>query len=291
MGRSVNNVAESAVERERAGMETGTPQLIVEDHGAVVRIVLNRPEALNALTDEIVAGLERVLPLLHERDSVRAVVLAGAGRAFCAGSDVRAMQARPRRNALTGDCLHEARATERARLSWGFENTARLMALPKPTVAALHGPVAGAGLALAAACDFRIAGSSTQFLAAYARLGLPGDWGLTRLLPELIGLQPARRLLLRSTALDAAGALDLQLADEVVDDDEVDARALAGAGDLAAGPTRAFAEMKRLLGTDRGVRERIADEIEATLRCQETTDYAEGVEAFAQRRAPVFGGQ
>jgi 2-(1,2-epoxy-1,2-dihydrophenyl)acetyl-CoA isomerase len=263
--------------------------LAVERHGPVVRVVLDRPAAMNALDPELVAALGQALSELREDPTVRALVLAGAGGNFCAGSDVKAMATRPWRGDLHGAELAAARAAERTRLTDAFAIVVQLAELPSPTVAALRGAVAGGGLALATACDLRVGSTTTRASTAYARLGLPGDWGLTLLLGELLGRQPTRRLLLRGTPVPADEAAAIGLVDELVDDDVLDGHALALAADLAAGPTGAYREMKRLLLAP-GLRDRIAAEIDATLRCQETRDHLEGLRSLLDRRPPTFPG-
>lgn len=266
------------------------PALGVERHGPVARLVLDRPAALNALDHRLVAELGRALDTLREDRSVRALVLTGAGTSFCAGSDTKAMAARPWRGSLDGLDLDAARAAERARLVGAFATVVQLVDIPVPTVAALRGAVAGGGLALATACDLRIASATTVASTAYARLGLPGDWGLTLLLTELVGRRATRRLLLRGEPVPADRALALGLVDEVVDDEALDDAALALAGELAHGPTAAFREMKRLLRSP-GLRERLVEEIDATLRSQETEDHHEGLSSLLDRRPPTFLGR
>lgn len=260
-----------------------------ERHGAVTRVVLDRPRTLNAIGPDMVDDLTRILGEVQEDPSVRALVLTGAGTAFCAGSDVKAMGRRQWRGELDGPQLQEHRRSERRRMTTAFATVVRLAELPMPTVAALRGAVAGGGLALASACDLRVASTTVRASTAYARLGLPGDWGLTRLLPELVGRQTARRLMLHGTPLDADAALEAGLVDEVVDDGELDTHALELAADLARGPTRAYAEMKALLRPP-GLREQIEAEVAATLRAQETHDHREGLRSLLDRREPNFQG-
>jgi len=158
-----------------------------------------------------------------------------------------------------------------------------------PTVAALRGAVAGGGLGLALACDVRVASDTVRMSTAYARIGLPGDWGVTLLLPDLIGRHQASRLLRQATRLKSTECGALGLVDELVDDDTLDQRAMDVAGELAAGPTAAYAETKRLLMLP-GLRDHLAQEIEATLRVQETADHNEGLTSLLEHRSPTFHG-
>jgi enoyl-CoA hydratase/carnithine racemase len=263
--------------------------LLVSPGGPVVDLVLNRPGALNALDRDLVAALIQELDDLRENPGVRAVTLSGAGRAFCAGSDLVAMRDRPVRAGLSGGERSQARRAEESRLTWAFGAVLRLFEMPRPTVAALHGAVAGGGLGLALACDFRVAATSTQLVTAYRGLALPGDWGVSALLPALAGPQVARRLLMRGGRVGADEALELGLVDQVVPDDELAHARQKLAVELSEGPTVALGAIKRLL-TRFDLRRQLHKEIEATLACQETADHAEGLAAFFERRAPRFSG-
>ena len=256
----------------------------------MLELTLNRPHVRNALDHDMEAMLETALQHAHDDPAVRAVTLTGAGGAFCAGADLSAMKSRPHRADLPPEDRVRARADERDRLTWAFANVVRLAELPQPTIAALQGPVAGAGIGLAAACDIRIAAASTRFAMAFARVGLPGDWGVTLLLSDLVGRARARQLLLRAAVVDAKEAQGLGLVDEVVPDDHLDDARRTLAAELAAGPSAAYAATKRLTALP-GLRDRIRQEIEATLECQETADHAEGVRAFLDKRPPTFTGR
>ena len=267
-----------------------TEVLVVRRDGPVVELVLNRPEALNALDRELVTALRRQLEQLRLAPEVRAVMLSGAGRAFCAGSDLVAMRERPVRAGLGGEERSVARAAEESRLDWAFTTVLELFELGRPTVATLHGAVAGGGLGLALACDFRVAAKSTRLVTAYRALGLPGDWGVTALLPILAGRQAARRLLMRGRTIGADEALALGVVDEVVPDEDLPDAGRALTAELAEGPSCALGEVKRLItGVD--LRRHLHDEIQATLRCQDTVDHAEGLAAFFERRPPRFSGR
>lgn len=253
-------------------------------------LVLNRPHVRNALDHEVETLLQAALEAARNDHSVRALTLAGAGGAFCAGTDLGAAQSRAFRPDLAEPERSAARTAERARLEWAFANVVRLAEIPVPTVAGLQGPVAGAGIALATACDIRLAAESTRFAMAFARVGLPGDWGVTLLLSDLVGRATARRLLLRAAVLNAHEALALGLVDEVVSDDGFNDALRSLANGLAHGPTSAYAATKRLTALA-GLRDRIREEIELTLDCQETADHVEGVSAFLEKRPPRFIGR
>jgi enoyl-CoA hydratase/carnithine racemase len=189
---------------------------------------------------------------------------------------------------LEGKELARARTAERNRLSRAFDVVVRLAELPQPTLAGLHGSVAGAGIGLALACDLRIAAESTVFVPAWPALGLPGDWGVTRLLPAKGGDRAARRILIAGERVGAEEALALGLVDAVVPDADLGpalaerAEVLAGTSVTAVGATKALLAVP-------GLRDAVRDEVEATLRCQESAEHSRAVAAFAGSRAA--GGQ
>jgi 2-(1,2-epoxy-1,2-dihydrophenyl)acetyl-CoA isomerase len=203
--------------------------------GAVATVVLNRPDRLNALTGESFDLLRTELEVLAEDDAVRAVVLTGAGRGFCAGGDLATLAApsAPRdRDALLQDMT---RLTTIAPLLHG---------MPKVTIAAINGPCAGAGLSLACACDLRWAAESAVFKTAFLAAGVPGDYGGTWTLPRAVGSAMARQLYLTDERIDAATALRIGLVGAVFPDAELRPRVRALAERLAAAPAGVVAAMK-----------------------------------------------
>lgn len=254
--------------------------LQVSRDGALVRLTLNRPEALNALDVDMANALLAACRDLHADAGVRAVLIEGAGRAFAAGGDLAAMRADPVpvAGALIGT-LHEA-----LRL---------LAALDAPVVAALHGAVAGAGLSLAAAADLAIAAEGTKFNLAYVNIGTSCDLGATWSLPRLVGLRRALEIALLGDSFDAAQALHLGLVNRVVPRERLAGEAEALARRLANGPTQALGRMKRLMRTsfERDFAGQLDAERAAFLECAATPDFAEGLDAFFARRAPRFEGK
>jgi 2-(1,2-epoxy-1,2-dihydrophenyl)acetyl-CoA isomerase len=211
---------------------------VVRD-GAVATVVLNRPDRLNALTGESFDLLRMELELLAEDDAVRAVVLTGAGRGFCAGGDLATLAppSAPRDSeALRADMT---RLTRIAPLLHG---------MPKPTIAAVNGACAGAGLSLACACDLRWAAESAVFKTAFLSAGVPGDYGGTWTLPRTVGSAMARQLYLADERLDAATALRIGLVGAVFPDGELRPRVRALAERLAAAPAGVVAAIKANLG-------------------------------------------
>ena len=223
-----------------AAIETDTQDLLVRVQDGVAVLTMNRPERRNALSPAMLEALGRALEEAEENDDVACVVLTGAGGAFCAGGDVKAMAegngAEMDYDALVAVQRRSQRAT-----------SGRLHAMPKPTIAALPGAAAGAGLALALACDLRIAARSAVLTTAFARVGLAGDYGGTWFLTRLVGSARARELYFLSERLSAEEAERLGIINRVVDDGRLEEAALAVAARLAAGPRIALGYMKENL--------------------------------------------
>jgi 2-(1,2-epoxy-1,2-dihydrophenyl)acetyl-CoA isomerase len=222
-------------------IDTGTGELLARVERGVGVVVLNRPHRRNALTAPLLGTLGRVLSALAEADDVGAVLLTGAGTGFCAGGDVKEFAARG------GAAGGEVPMAEQIRQQEDDERAvlAALRESGKPTIAALPGAAAGAGLGLALACDLRIGCPATFLVTAFGKVGLSGDYGTTWLLTHLVGPARARRMLLLGDRVDAATALEWGLLDRLVDDPaELPQAALELAAGLAAGPRAAHAAMK-----------------------------------------------
>jgi len=265
-------------------IETGTVELLgrVEDRVAV--LTLHRPEARNALTMEMKRALATWLPALGADPDVGCVLLTGAGSAFCAGGDTKMM-------ARDGK-LPSPEERER-QLRWEHQIPLALHQLEKPTLAALPGPAAGAGFALALACDLRIAAESAFVTTSYARLGLSGDYGSSWFLTHLVGPARAREILFTAERLDARGCERIGLVNRVVPDADLEKTALGWAKQIAAGPPIALRYMKNNL--NRALTESLQSvldvEAERMVQGAQTEDYLEAVAAFAEKRAPVFKGK
>jgi 2-(1,2-epoxy-1,2-dihydrophenyl)acetyl-CoA isomerase len=253
----------------------------------VLRVTLDRPAALNALDAALAADLLAAARTATDDPSIRAVLLTGAGRAFCAGAD------------LAPGALPIDRAASRG------ANTRRLLEellnpvllawheIPKPVVVAVNGVAAGGGVGLALCGDLLLMASSASLLQVFVpKLGLVPDLGCSDALPRALGPARAKALAMLGTPITAAQAVAWGLALEAVDDDALPERALALARQLAAGPTRAYAELKRLYDAPAGtLAGQLALEAAAQERLGDTADHAEGLAAFAARRVPVFRGE
>jgi 2-(1,2-epoxy-1,2-dihydrophenyl)acetyl-CoA isomerase len=256
----------------------------VKDGVAV--LTLNRPDRLNALSPSMLQALQEALPRLADDAAVGVIVLTGAGRAFCAGGDVKAMaEARE----MGGQTLEDRAHGLRSRM----EVSRWLHELPKPTIAMVRGAAAGAGLSLALACDLRFAGDTARFGTAFARVGYPGDFGGSFFLTALVGTAKARELYFTADLLDAAEAQRLGLVNRVVPDARLEDETMALATRLARGPRVAFRYMKRNLNAaEQGTLSDVLD-LEAwhQARCGLTDDHREAARAFVEKREPVFRGR
>lgn len=251
----------------------------------VATITLNRPETLNALTFAVYRELTDFFAALQRDQGVRAVILAGAGRAFCSGGDV---------NAIIGQLVsYDApRLLEFTRMTG--ELVAHIRKLRKPVVCAMGGVAAGAGAVIALACDFRVMADSAKMAFLFARVGLAGaDMGAAFLLPRVIGLARATELLMLGDSVDAVTCERIGLCHRVVPRDRVDTEARALADRLAAGPTFAHGMTKELMNQELSMALDAAIEAEAQAQqiCMQTRDFREAYEAFVGKRAPKFEGR
>ena len=259
-------------------------ELIESIEDGVATLTFNRPERMNALSTPIMDGLLHGLPRLADDPAVRVVVLTGAGRAFCAGGDVKSMaEGREERSV----------AEDTARLRARMEVSRILHELPKPTIAMLNGPAAGAGLALALACDLRIAGASARLVTAFVNVGFSGDFGGSFFLTRLAGTAKARELYFTGRPVDAEEALSLGLVNRVVPDDRLREATMELARSLAQGPQIALGLMKRNLNRAEsgGLAELLDLEAANQVLTGRTEDHREAAKAFVEKRAPVFVGR
>lgn len=256
--------------------------VIVEVDQAVATITLNRPEARNALTTEAKVRLHQALRQCADDQAIRAVILTGAGQAFCAGQDLREHADQLEAGGTPTDTVREH-----------YNPMVRLLtAMPKPVIAALPGVAAGAGAALALACDFRIAARRASLLMAFARVGLGPDSGVSWTLTRLAGPAVAAELLMLAEPVPAERALTLGLLTKVVDDDALSEQARELADRLAAGPTAAYGAIKESLiysaGHDLG--DALEKEAELQARMGATDDHRLATAAFLNKRQPRYLG-
>ena len=253
-------------------------EVLTQRDGAVLTITLNRPEVFNAFNAALHAALFAALEEAAAPE-VRAVVVTGAGRGFCAGQDLREFQ--------------EAPGSIRDRLEQTYHpNIRAIRALEKPVLAAVNGPCAGAGLSLASACDIRIASDAATFVPGFVGIGLIPDSGGSFFIHRLLGFARAFEWMSSNRKLTAAEAQAWGLVSEVVPADELAARAAELAATWAAAPTRAIGMTKRLFdhAYDASLEEQLALEAELQGAATESADFAEGVTAFLEKRPPSFTG-
>jgi 2-(1,2-epoxy-1,2-dihydrophenyl)acetyl-CoA isomerase len=260
-------------------------QITTDRDGAVATITLNRPDKLNALTQVMSDELVDVFTGIANDDGVRAVLLTGAGRGFCAGQDLTEFEASYR----AGD-----RPDIEAHLERSYHRLIPVIVeTPQPVIAAVNGVAAGAGVSLAVACDIRVASEEARFIQAFVRIGLVPDSGGTWLLPRVVGYPKALEMSMTGEPVDAQHALDIGLATHVYPADSFAREARDLAARVATLPTRALAATKRLM------RENLGVDLEAALKAEgkaqsemgQTADHLEGVTAFAEKREPRFQGK
>lgn len=271
-------------------IETGTDDVQGRVQDRVAVITLNRPERRNALSDAMLAGLQGALADVEVADDVGAVVLTGAGGAFCAGGDVKEFAAQGGEGG--GSTIAYDARIHRQRLSQRM-TSGKLYEMPKPTIASLPGAAAGAGLSMALACDLRIAADTAVLTTAFAKVGFSGDYGGTWFLTRLVGSAKARELYYLSDRVDAAEAERLGIVNRVVPAETLEQETMALAQRLAQGPSIAYRFMKENL--NRAVHGEMYDclDLEAThhVHCGTTDDHKRAVQAFVDKRPPVFQGR
>ena len=263
-------------------LDTGTPDLLASLDDGVAVLTLNRPARRNALSQEMLAALERQLAAFEVDDAVGAVVLTGAGEAFCAGGDVKGFAERTAGAPPAGQ-LQRQRSSQRG-------TSGRLWRMTTPSVAVLPGPAAGAGLSLALACDLRYAASTAVLTTAFARVGLSGDYGSAWFLTRLVGPARAKELLYLSSRLTADEAERLGLVNAVLPPGQLQEHALGVARRLASGPRTALAAMSENVAhaVAASLEDYMDVEVANHLACFATDDHAEAARAFVDKREPVF---
>lgn len=256
------------------------PVLLSAREAGVLTLTLNRPEVLNGLTDDVLDAIAEGCRHAAEDNRVRVVVITGAGRGFCSGQDLRAG-------------IEAGEADVRRHLREHYVPMIRAIRdMEKPVIAAVNGVAAGAGMSLALTADFRIAAESATFIQAFVRIGLVPDAGSSYFLPRLVGVAKALEIAMLGETLDSAEALRVGLVHRVVPDKDLTVATAEFAGRLARGP-RSAGLIKRLFSEslDNDLDTQLAREEAAQEIAAQSSDFAEGVSAFVNKRAPEFTGQ
>jgi 2-(1,2-epoxy-1,2-dihydrophenyl)acetyl-CoA isomerase len=274
-------------------IDTGTNDLLAHVDRHVGVITFNRPDRRNALSNDMYSGFDRALAAMTLDVDVRVVMVTGAGRAFCAGGDVKAMNeshrtgmARPGRSTNVDDSIAQLRRSQRA-------VSLALHQFPKPVVAVLPGAAAGAGLSIALAADIRLAAERAVLVTAFATVGASGDFGGSWFLTHLVGTAKAKELYLTSPRLTANEARDLGMVNQVLPDEGFEMAALAWCQALAERAPIAARLMKENL--NRAITCDLATALDAEaasmVRAMSTADHREAAAAFVEKRTPVFRGE
>jgi len=265
-------------------LDVGMGQLLESVENRVATLTMNRPDALNALTEEMIDSLLEAVPRLGKDPGVGCLVLRGAGRAFCAGGDVKSMAA-----ANSDEALEQRVSSLRARM----EISRYLHELPKPTIASIRGPAAGAGLSMALACDMRIAAEDAKMITAFARVGLSGDFGGSWFLTQLVGTARARELYYLSEPIEVDVAERFGIVNRVVNTPDLERETQVLAERIASGSSITLHYMKRNLNAAESQPLSDCLDLEAFghSRTGMTEDHREAAQAFVDKRAPSFRGR
>lgn len=261
-------------------MAETAPALLAQREGAVMRLTFNRPETANALDLPGAEALAEAALLCDEDETIRCVVMTGAGRFFCGGGNVAGMASAP-----------EGPAAHLKKLAGLFHVAVmRLARMNKPLVTMVNGPAAGAGMTMAMLGDIALAGQSAHFSLAYGAIGLSPDGGASWLLPRLVGLRRAQELALTNQRIDAEEAARIGLVTRVVPDEELAEETAKLAAQLAAGPTATLGRTRRLLleGMDRSFEQQLEAELQSIADCARSPHGREGIAAFVEKRKAEF---
>lgn len=262
----------------------GGPVLLEANHDGIATLVMNRPDRLNALNNELATALNDALGRIAEDDTVRVVVITGAGRAFCAGGDLAALG----KGRQTG-ATHELEPLLRA----GMQMVLKMRTMPQPVIAAVNGAAAGAGMNVALAADIRIATEEATFGQNFAKVGLFPDYGGTFFLPQLVGPSKAAELFYTGDMMDAKTALALGIVNQIVPAPQFEAAVKILTQKIAQGPSLPIRAAKKALfaSQEKELSQALDNEVREQIRCYLSDDSNEGIRAFFEKRPPKFQGK
>lgn len=257
-----------------------TENVLLEINNPIATVVLNRPEALNAITPSLNRQLQEILLRVQNDPRVRVVVLTGAGKAFCAGGDVGSLRS-----------LKNSREA-RSFIEQSGKTAAILYNMTKPVIAMVNGVAAGAGFNMALLADIVFCAKSARFAQSFSKIGLIPDWGGNYLLPRAVGLHKAKELIFTGDLLDAEQALRLGLVNQIVDDAKLTEVTYEFADRIAKSAPQAQRLAKQLLNQSDGLtlKNILKLETDAQTLCLQTEDFQEGISAFFEKRPPKFYG-
>jgi len=261
-----------------------TSVVLEHKHEGIATLVMNRPDRLNALSNDLSVALNEALGRLAEDASVRVVVITGGGRAFCAGGDL-GLIGKGRASGATQELEPLLRS--------GMQAVLKIRTMPQPVIAAVNGPAAGAGMNIALAADIRIATEEATFGQNFAKVGLFPDYGGTYFLPQLVGPAKAAELFYTGEMIDAKTALDLGIVNRIVPASQLEAEVKQLAQKIADGPPVAIHAVKKsLFGSEKKkLMEALEHEVQEQMRCFLSEDCSEGIRAFFEKRSPKFHGK
>ena len=265
---------------------TGTRQLLASIDQNIGVIILNRPEARNALSDELTPALRNIIKEFDSNEEVRSLLITGSGKAFCAGGDVKSMSTEGIGPKLTREEAIEDLQKKQLTLTGALYN------FSKPSIAALPGPAAGAGLAIALACDMRYASNTAFVIAGYGRIALSGDYGISWLLSKTIGLSKAKELMFTNDKIDASEGLRIGLFNKIVEEKELYEATFNAAKNMARFSPLALSLMKKNLNNSNELNfiEALDKEAACLIDTARSNDHKEGIKAFVEKRKPKFTG-
>ena len=271
-------------------LETGTRQLLSHIHGKIGIITLNRPESKNALSDELTPALRTQIANLNLDDRVNSLIITGAGDAFCAGGDIKSMNSSSNKDSWTNKVSEEEviKSLQMKQMTL----THALYNFSKPTIAALPGAAAGAGLSIALTCDFRFTNENAFAIAGYGRIALTGDYGMSWLLPRIIGISKAKDMMFSNKKILAREGLNIGLFDNIIEGDNLLKSTLEYANFLSSFSPLALKAMKNNINSayELSLEKSLNQEAIELIKASNSNDHKEGIRAFIEKRKPNFTG-